>query len=101
MTKGSKRIKIRLACIDALENSQSPYGMKASRALQSLLPIGSQVTLGRKAADRYGIRVTEILKDSTNINHSLVGSGNAFNHGQYIRGCDRQIYSELEKDDHR
>ena len=98
VTEGSKRIKVRLACVDAPETSQSPYGMEARRALQGLLPIGSQVTLMTKATDRYGRSVAEVLKGSTNINQSVVGSGNAFVYWQFISGCDRQTYSRLEKD---
>ena len=98
VTEGSKRIQVRLACIDAPETSQSPYGMEARRALQGLLPIGSQVTLMTKATDRYGRSVAEVLKGSTNINQSVVGSGNAFVYWQFISGCDRQTYSRLEKD---
>jgi len=96
--KGSGRIKVRLACIDAPETSQTPYGMEARRALQGLLPIGSQITLKTKATDRYGRSVAEVLKGSSNINQSLVGSGNAFVYWQYISGCDRQTYSRLEND---
>ncbi|MCP9909383.1 thermonuclease family protein [Cyanobium sp. BA20m-p-22] len=98
VTEGSRRIKVRLACIDAPETSQSPYGMEARKALQVLLPVGSQVTLNSKATDRYGRSVAEVLKGSTNINQSLVGSGNAFVYWQYIGGCDRQTYSRLEND---
>ena len=98
VTEGSRRIKVRLACIDAPENSQSQYGMEARRALQGLLPIGSQVTLMTKATDRYGRSVAEVLKGSTNINQTLVRSGNAFVYWQYISGCDRQTYSRLEND---
>ena len=95
---GSKRIKVRLACIDAPETSQSPYGMDARKKLQGLLPVGSQVTLKTKTTDRYGRTVGEVLKGSANINQSLVGSGNAFVYWQYISGCDRQTYSRLEND---
>ena len=98
VTEGSKRIKVRLACIDAPETSQSPYGMEARKKLQGLLPIGSQVTLKTKATDRYGRSVAEVFKGSTNINQYLVGSGNAFVYWQYISGCDRQTYSRLEND---
>ena len=98
VTEGSGRIKVRLACIDAPETSQTPYGMQARRALQGLLPIGSQITLRTKATDRYGRSVAEVLKGSSNVNQSLVGSGNAFVYWQYISGCDRQTYSRLEND---
>ena len=92
------RIKVRLACIDAPETSQSPYGMNSRRALQGLVPIGTQVTLKTKAVDRYGRSVAEVLKGGNNINQTLVRSGDAFVYWQYISGCDRQTYSRLEND---
>ena len=94
----NKRIKVRLACIDAPENSQTPYGYTSKKTLQGLLPIGSQITLKTKTTDRYGRSVAEVLKGSTNINQYLVGTGNAFVYWQYISGCDRQTYSRLEND---
>jgi endonuclease YncB( thermonuclease family) len=96
--EGSQRIKVRLACIDAPETSQTPYGMDSRRALQGLLPIGSEVTLKTKAVDRYGRSVAEVLKGGSNINQNLVRSGDAFVYWQYISGCDRQTYSHLEND---
>jgi endonuclease YncB( thermonuclease family) len=96
--EGSQRIKVRLACIDAPETSQSPYGMDSRRELQRLLPIGSEVTLKTKAVDRYGRSVAEVLKGGSNINQTLVRSGDAFVYWQYISGCDRQTYSRLEND---
>jgi endonuclease YncB( thermonuclease family) len=92
------RIKVRLACIDAPETSQSPYGKNSRRALQGLVPIGSEVTLKTKAVDRYGRSVAEVLKGGNNINQTLVRSGDAFVYWQYISGCDRQTYSRLEND---
>jgi len=96
ITNGAQKTRVRLACIDAPETAQSPYGMESRQALQKLLPIGSEVTVRTKATDRYGRTVGEVLKGSTNINQSLVGSGNAFVYWQYISGCDRQTYSRLE-----
>jgi endonuclease YncB( thermonuclease family) len=96
--EGNRTVNVRLACIDAPETSQSPYGMESRRELQRLLRIGSEVTLKTKAVDRYGRSVAEVLKGSTNINQYLVGSGNAFVYWQYISGCDRQTYSRLEND---
>jgi hypothetical protein len=72
--------------------------MDSRRALQSLLPIGSKVTIKTKAVDRYGRSVAEVLKVGNNINQNLVRSGDAFVYWQYISGCDRQTYSRLEND---
>jgi hypothetical protein len=74
--------------------------MDSRRALQGLLPIGSEVTLKTKAVDRYGRSVAEVLKGGSNINQTLVRSGDAFVYWQYISGCDRQTYSRLENDAH-
>jgi len=98
ITSGAQKTRVRLACIDAPETSQTPYGIESRQALQKLLPIGAEVTVRTKATDRYGRTVGEVLKGSTNINQSLVGSGNAFVYWQYISGCDRQTYSRLEND---
>jgi endonuclease YncB( thermonuclease family) len=98
ITNGAQKTRVRLACIDAPETSQTPYGMESRQALQKLLPIGTEVTVRTKATDRYGRTVGEVLKGGTNINQSLVGSGNAFVYWQYISGCDRQTYSRLEND---
>ena len=98
VTEGGRQIKVRLACIDAPEISQAPYGMNSRRALQRLLPLGSEVTLKTKAVDRYGRSVAEVLKGGSNINQTLVRSGDAFVYWQYITGCDRQTYSHLEND---
>ena len=98
VTEGAQKIRVRLACIDAPETSQTPYGMEARKALQGLLPIGSEVTLNTKATDRYGRSVAEVSKGGININQSLVGSGNSFVYWQYISGCDRQTYSRLENE---
>jgi len=96
ITNAAQKTKVRLACIDAPETSQAPYGMESRQALQKLLPIGSEVTVRSKATDRYGRTVGEVLKGSTNINQQQVASGNAFVYWQYISGCDRQTYSRLE-----
>ena len=36
VTEGSQRIKVRLACIDAPETSQSPYDIAAQQAIKAL-----------------------------------------------------------------
>ncbi|WP_413360569.1 thermonuclease family protein [Prochlorococcus sp. MIT 1201] len=36
------------------------------------------MTLRSKATDRYGRTVAEVIRNGSNINHSLVKSGNAF-----------------------
>ena len=54
VTNGAQKIRVRLACIDAPETAQTPYGMESRQALQKVLPIGTEVTVRTKATDRYG-----------------------------------------------
>ena len=95
---GTNKTTVRLACIDAPETSQAPYGNAARRALQADLPIGTEVLLRLKATDRYGRTVAEVLRGNTNINQALVATGAAFVYWQYIEGCDRETYSRLENE---
>ena len=95
---GINKTTVRLACIDAPETSQAPYGIDARRALQGELAIGTEVSLRTKATDRYGRTVAEVLKGATNINQELVAAGAAFVYWQYIEGCDRETYSRLENE---
>ena len=94
---GANKTTVRLACIDAPETSQV-LGIDARQGLQEQLPIGTEISLRTKATDRYGRTVAEILKGSTNINQVLVQSGAAFVYWQYIKGCNREIYSRLENE---
>ena len=97
-TTDVNKTTVRLACIDAPETSQAPYGNDARRALQGELAIGTEVSLRTKATDRYGRTVAEVLKGTTNINQALVQSGVAFVYWQYIEGCDLETYSRLENE---
>ncbi len=97
-TTGANKTTVRLACIDAPETSQAPYGNDARRALQGELAIGTEVSLRTKATDRYGRTVAEVLKGTTNINQALVQSGAAFVNWQYIEGCDLETYLRFENE---
>lgn len=103
VVEAGERVKVRLACIDAPELSQAPYGQTSRQALQALLPLGAQVSLRVKATDRYGRRVAELLKakidnknNSNNINQLMIASGQAFVYWSYISACDRESYARLE-----
>jgi endonuclease YncB( thermonuclease family) len=90
-----KPITVRLACIDAPEMAQRPYGQNARQYLQQRLPVGSTVTLDEKTTDRYGRLVAEVFKD-ININLVLVEDGQAFAYRQYLSGCDAKEYLDAE-----
>ena len=93
---GGRRVTVRLACIDAPETAQKPYGMEARTALQSLAPVGSEVALKVSTRDRYGRTVAEVLRGGSNVNLALVRDGRAFVYRQYLGGCDRDAYLGAE-----
>ena len=93
--QAGKALTVRLACIDAPESAQAPYGQQARTYLQQRLPIGREVSLDIKTTDRYGRSVAEVFS-GVNINLALVEDGMAFAYRQYLSGCDAKAYLEAE-----
>lgn len=94
---GGRRITVRLACIDAPEMAQRPYGQDARATLQKLVPVGTQVTLRIGDTDRYGRKVAEVWRGGTNVNLALVANGNAFAYRQYLKApCRSADYLSAE-----
>lgn len=93
--QGGRAITVRLACIDAPETAQSPWGQQARRYLQQRLPIGLEVSLEVKTTDRYGRTVAEVISE-ININLAMVEDGQAFAYRQYLGGCDAKEYLDAE-----
>ena len=96
VSEGSRRLTIRLACIDAPESSQRPWGARSTAFLKQLTPVGSEVTLRVQTTDRYGRTVAELLNRRGNVNQLMVGAGQAFAYRRYLRQCDAQRYLQLE-----
>jgi endonuclease YncB( thermonuclease family) len=93
--QGGRAITVRLACIDAPETAQRPYGQQARSYLQQRLPVGHEVNLDVKTTDRYGRSVAEVISD-ININLAMVEDGQAFAYRQYLGGCDAKEYLDAE-----
>ena len=92
------RRTIRLACVDAPETAQRPYGYAARAALQQLVPVGSRVQIEVGDTDRYGRTVAEVWRGSTNVNLQLVVRGHAFVYRQYLRSpCSSNLYLSAEQ----
>ncbi len=72
--QGQQRITVRLACIDAPEMAQAPYGAQSRAYLQTRLRIGSPVTLLPQTVDRYGRTVAEVIGE-VNLNLAMVEDG--------------------------
>ncbi len=93
--QAGRALSVRLACIDAPETAQSPWGQQARRYLQQRLPIGREVTLEVKTTDRYGRTVAEVISD-INLNLVMVEDGQAFAYRQYLGGCNAKEYLDAE-----
>ena len=96
VSEGSRRITVRLACIDAPETSQRPWGARSTALLKHLMPVGSEVSLKVQTTDRYGRTVAELLNHLGNVNQLMVGAGQAFAYRRYLGQCNAQRYLQLE-----
>jgi len=101
VSEGSRRLTIRLACIDAPETSQRPWGPRSTAFLKELTPVGSEVTLRVQTTDRYGRTVAELLNRRGDVNQLMVEAGQAFAYRRYLRQCDAQRYLQLENEAQR
>ena len=101
VSEGKRRLTIRLACIDAPETSQRPWGPRSTTFLKQLTPVGSEVKLRVQTKDRYGRTVAELLNRQGNVNQLMVGAGQAFAYRRYLRQCDSQRYLQLENEAQR
>jgi len=93
--RGDQRITVRLACIDAPEMAQSPWGVQSRRYLAQRLPLGSWVNIRPQALDRYGRTVAEVIGE-LNLNLVMVEDGQAFAYRRYLAQCDAAAYLEAE-----
>ncbi len=82
-----KNMTVRLACIDAPERLQAPWGAAATTRLKSLLPPGKTVTVREIETDRYGRTVGEVFVAGQSINLSMVQSGHVVVYHQYLNAC--------------
>ena len=94
---GSEKLTVRLACIDAPEISQAPYGARSRDFLKKMLPLGTKVVLRVQAIDRYGRSVAEVFTEEENINQSVIEEGHGFVYRQYLSKCDGSHYLSLER----
>jgi endonuclease YncB( thermonuclease family) len=90
-----RTVTVRLACIDAPELAQSPYGAQARAYLLQRLPLGAAVTLDVHTNDRYGRLVAEVIGE-INLGLALVEDGQAFAYRRYLGGCDARAYLDAE-----
>jgi endonuclease YncB( thermonuclease family) len=94
--EGGKRLTIRMACIDAPEMAQRPYGAASRQRLQELAPVGSVVSLRPQTTDKYGRTVAEVFRGGQNVNLTMVNSGQSFAYRKYLAACDGSAYLGAE-----
>ena len=94
---GSEKLTVRLACIDAPEISQEPYGTRSRDFLKKMLPIGKKVVLHVQTIDRYGRSVVEVFTKKVNINESMIEQGHGFVYRRYLSKCNGPRYLSLER----
>jgi micrococcal nuclease len=80
-------LTVRLACIDAPEMSQKPYGEAAAKRLKQLLPSGATVTLDVVDTDRFGRKVAKVSQGNRSINLTMVQEGQAVVYHQFLNNC--------------
>jgi len=94
---GSEKLVVRLACIDAPEISQEPYGTRSRDFLKKMLPLGTKVVLHVQTIDRYGRSVAEVFTKKGNINESMIEQGQGFVYRRYLSKCNGPRYLSLER----
>lgn len=96
VNQGGQTITLRLACVDAPEMAQAPWGQQSANRLQQLLPIGQTVRLRVIDRDQYGRTVAEVFKGNQSVNLQIVREGMAVVYRQYLNGCNSNQYLQAE-----
>lgn len=81
--RDNKKIKVRLANIDAPEMAQ-PYGKESRLALVKLI-LKKQVHISSRAVDTYGRLIAELTVSGINVNAEMVRSGMAWEYSHFHR----------------
>jgi len=82
-----KSITVRVACVDAPETAQQPWGSQSAARLKQLLPPGQGVQLRTVDRDRYGRTVAELFLGNQSVGMTMVKDGMAVVYPQYLNGC--------------
>ncbi|MBD2207783.1 thermonuclease family protein [Calothrix sp. FACHB-1219] len=80
-------VTIRLACVDAPEMKQQPWGQNSANRLKQLLPVGKSIKVRQVERDKYKRLVAEVYVGDRSINLNMVQEGQAVVYRQYLKGC--------------
>ena len=89
-------LDIILACIDAPETKQNPWGQQSAARLKQLLPVGQAITLRSVETDKYKRLVAEVFVGNRSVNVSMVQEGQAVVYRQYLKNCPKSRDSLLQ-----
>jgi endonuclease YncB( thermonuclease family) len=91
-------VEVRLACIDAPEKGQAPWGERSTQYIKQLLPVRTQISYRPVGRDRYERLVAEVFLNDQSINLQMVRQGEAVVYHRYLSSCeaDRQKYLDAE-----
>lgn len=78
---------VRLACIDAAELDQAPFGKVAAKQLEHLLPIGQWISMKVTQVDHYSRVVAEVYRGAESVNLEMVQLGQAKVNHEYVSKC--------------
>lgn len=85
--RGSEQLRIRLACIDAPEMEQKPWGNQSANRLNQLLPPGQSVQVRLVNPDSSGRTVAEVYRGNQSVNLQMVQEGQAVVYPQHLNNC--------------
>ena len=92
--QNGKKVTVRLACIDAPETAQSPWGEQSANKLKELLPPQKPVRVREIEKDRYGRTVAEVYVNEKSVNLEMVETGQAVVYTQYLNiSCPSSKYT--------
>ncbi|WP_199304706.1 MULTISPECIES: thermonuclease family protein [unclassified Coleofasciculus] len=87
VNQGTKQFRIRLACIDAPEREQKPWGDRSANRLKQLLVPGQSVRLRVVNTDKSGRTVAEVYRGNQSVNLQMVKEGQAVVYPQHLNNC--------------
>jgi micrococcal nuclease len=96
--KHEQKVTVRLACIDAPERKQKPWGSRSTATLKQLLPIGQDVSLKPLYTDEYNRLVSEVFVGDRNLSLSMVEEGQAVVYHHFLRNCPELKNSLLQSE---
>ena len=95
-TEGGRKLKVRLACIDAPEGNVEGIGGAAASRLEEMTPVSSTIRFVELGSGGWGRRAGELYAGRwpfyTNANRKLVAEGKAVFYPQYVSKCSRSDY---------